>query len=113
MEEIIAGFTLLVISILAFIVSIFSFMEKGFLFNNAYIYSSKEERKNMNKKPYYKQSAIVFIFLGLIFLLNSLSLFFKWDWILYVVLPIVFIVIIFAVVSSIKISKNNKDNNNY
>ena len=41
--------------------SIMSFMEKGKLMNNAYIYASKEEREKMNKKPYYIQTGIVFI----------------------------------------------------
>ena len=39
-------------------------LEKGFLFNNAYIYASKKERETMDKKPYYRQSAVVFLLLA-------------------------------------------------
>jgi len=34
----------------------------------------KEERKTMNKKPYYKQSAVVFCILSAVFLVIGLSL---------------------------------------
>ena len=37
-------------------ISIIQFRQKGFLLNNAYIYASKEQRKKMDKKPYYRQS---------------------------------------------------------
>ncbi|EFF68226.1 hypothetical protein BUTYVIB_01494 [Eshraghiella crossota DSM 2876] len=30
------------------------------MFNNAYIFASKQERETMNKKPHYKQSGICF-----------------------------------------------------
>ena len=105
MKEIIVSIILFAISIFAFIMSIRSFMEKGFLFNNAYIYASKQEREKMDKKPYYRQSSIVFLLLGLIFLLNALATFFKANWIFYIVVVVVIITIIYAVVSSIKIEK--------
>lgn len=108
MEEIITACIMFAISILAFVMSIFSFMEKGFLFNNSYIYASRNEREAMNKKPYYKQSAIVFLMVGVIFLLNALSALFDASWILYVVIALVIIAIIYAIVSSIKIDKNSK-----
>ena len=108
MEEIITASILSIISIFAFVMSIRSFMGKGFLFNNAYIYAPKEERDQMNKNPHYKQSAIVFLLIGLIFLLNALSVLFKANWIFYVVIGVVIITIIYAIVSSIMIEKNNK-----
>ena len=105
MEEIIAASILFAISVFAFIVSIRSFMNKGFLFNNAYIYASKQEREKMNKKPHYRQSAIVFLLLGLIFLLNAISTLLKTNWIFYIVVAVVIITIIYAIVSSITIEK--------
>ncbi|MBF4691515.1 DUF3784 domain-containing protein [Fusibacter sp. Q10-2] len=45
-------------SITAFIISYMQYKEKGFLFNNAYLYASKKERNEMNKKPHYRQSAL-------------------------------------------------------
>ena len=71
MKEIVPASILFAVSIFLFFMSVRSFMEKGFLFNNAYIYASKQERAKMNKKPHYRQSAIVFLLLGLIFLLRS------------------------------------------
>ena len=95
-----------IMSIGAFIISFRAFKEKGFLFNNAYIYASKQERSNMNKKPYYRQSAIVFLFVGIIFLLNALDIILKTGWIFYVVLAVAIITIIYAFTSSVSIEKN-------
>jgi hypothetical protein len=84
MKEIITAIILFAISFFAFVLSVRSFMEKGFLFNNAYIYASKQEREKMNKKPHYRQSAIVFLLIGLIFLLNALAVLIKANWIFYI-----------------------------
>ncbi len=54
------------------IISIFQFMEKGFCFNNAYLYASKEERKTMDKSPHYRQSAIVFMLLFFSFVASGI-----------------------------------------
>lgn len=108
MEEIIGASILFTISIFAFIMSVRSFMEKGFLFNNAYIYASKQEREKMNKKPHYRQSAIVFLLLGLIFLLNALATLLKVNWIFYIMVTVIIVTITYAIVSSITIKKNDK-----
>jgi hypothetical protein len=108
MTDIITAIILIAISIFACVISIRSFMEKGFLFNNAYIYASKRERENMNKKPHYRQSAIVFFLIGLIFLLNALSVILKANWIFYPVIAVVIITVIYAIASSISIEKNSK-----
>ena len=42
------------------VLAVIHFAERGFLLNNAYIYASLKERENMDKKPYSRQSAIVF-----------------------------------------------------
>lgn len=108
MKEIIAASILFAISIFEIFMSIRSFMEKGFLFNNAYFYSSKQEREKMNKKPHYRQSAIVFLLLGLIFLLNAIAVLLEVNWIFYIVVAVVMVTLIYAIVSSITIEKNNK-----
>ena len=99
---------LFAISAFAFVMSGLSFMGKGFLFNNAYIYASKEEREKMDKKPYYRQSATVFLLIGLIFLLNGFSAIFESEWIFYAVIAVVIIAIVYAIVSSVLIEKNKK-----
>ena len=108
MKEIVAASILFAVSVFLLFVSVRSFMEKGFLFNNAYIYASKQEREKMNKKPHYRQSAIVFLLLGLIFLLNALAVLLKVNWIFYIGVAVVAITLIYAIVSSIIIDKNNK-----
>ena len=108
MKEIVPASILFAVSIFLFFMSVRSFMEKGFLFNNAYIYASKQEREKMNKKPHYRQSAIVFLLLGLIFLLNTIAVLLKVNWIFYIVVVVVIITLIYAIVSSITIEKNNK-----
>ena len=105
---IVGAIVLFSIAILSFVISIRSFMEKGLLFNNAYIYASEQERESMNKKPHYRQSGIVFLLIGLIFLLNGFNLLFKTDWIFYVIIAIVIVIFIYAICSSIAIEKNNK-----
>jgi hypothetical protein len=83
-------------------------MEKGFLLNNAYIYAMKEDREKMNKKPYYRQSAITFLMIGLIFALNGFNLIFKIYGMLWVTIAVMIVAIVYAIASSIVIENNNK-----
>ena len=108
MKEIIIASILFAVSVFLFLMSVRSFMEKGFLFNNAYIYASKQEREKMNKKPHYRQSAIVFLLLGTVFLLLALAVLLEAYWISFVGVAVVIITLIYAIVSSITIEKNNK-----
>ena len=108
MKEIIIASILFTVSVFLFFMSVRSFMEKGVLFNNAYIYASKQEREKMNKKPYYRQSAIVFLLLGIVFLLLALAVLLEAYWIYFVGVAVVIITLIYAIVSSITIEKNDK-----
>ena len=108
MKEIIIASILFAVSVFLFFMSVRSFMEKGFLFNNAYIYASKQEREKMNKKPYYRQSAIVFLSFGIVFLLLALAVLLEAYWLSFVGVAVVIITLIYAIVSSITIEKNNK-----
>jgi len=47
--QMIIGSIFLALGIGAFIISYLQFKEKGYLFNNAYIWASQEERKHMDK----------------------------------------------------------------
>lgn len=108
MKEIIIACFLCLVSIGTFVMSVRSFLERGFLFNNAYIYASKEEREKMDKKPHYRQSAIVFLLLGVSFLLLGIMTLTDAVWLLYVVLGLAVFAIIYAFVSSVRI-ENKKD----
>ena len=99
---------LFLVSLGAFVMSIRSFREKGFPLNNAYLYASKREREAMDKKPYYRQSAIVFAMIGVIFLLNGLALLLHADWMFYGVGAVAAIAAIYAIGSSRRIEKKKK-----
>ena len=88
--------------------SIRSFLQRGFLLNNAYLYASKDERKTMNKKPYYRQSAIVFCVLSALFLVIGLSLVFQNDKVLLLEIPLIVGVIFYAILSTVQINKRTK-----
>ena len=79
------------------------FMQRGYLLNNAYIFASKQERETMDKKPHYRQSAILFSLLCAGFIATGLSIALNNDkLLLYVLLPICVIAIVYAIVSSLK-----------
>lgn len=101
MGNIIITIILAVISIVCFVISYLQFHEKGFLFNNAYIYASKQERETMDKKTHYKQSGMVFLLIGIIFLINTAEAILKTDWLLYMAMAVAVITIVYAIVSSI------------
>ena len=103
MKELIGAAVLFLISALAFLLSIRSFREKGFLLNNADLYASRQERETMDKKPHYRQSAIVFLLLGCIFLLNGLQVLLNAPWIFYAVLVLVIVTLGYAIVSGIRL----------
>lgn len=89
----------------AFIASYFQFREKGILLNNAWLYASKEEREALNKKPYYRQSGVVFALIGITFLLNAVMVAVKQKEIFYIVLGMLVVTVIYAIVSTIRIEK--------
>ena len=90
------------------IISVRSFKNQGFLFNNAYIYASKKERETMDKKPYYRQSAIVFLILCFAFIVIGVSVVLRNSRITLLEIPLILGAIIYAVVSSVQISKKEK-----
>ena len=82
------------------VLSIFSFMEKGFLLNNQYLNASKEEREHMDKSPYYRQSAICFLMCSIMFLISGILILVNCiDLIPIIVVPSAIITLIYAVVS--------------
>ena len=90
-----------IVAIVCLVISYLQFNEKGFLFNNAYIYASKQERETMDKKPHYKQSGIVFLMIGIIFLINVAEMILETGWLFYLVIVVAIIVIAYAIISSV------------
>ena len=92
----------------AFAVSVMQFHEKGFLWNNAYIFASKEERRKMDKKPYYRQSGFVFMLIGIIFLTVSLQFILDITWMFGVTLVIEIITVIYEIASTVRIERKKR-----
>ncbi|MBR1422843.1 MAG: DUF3784 domain-containing protein [Ruminococcus sp.] len=88
-----------------FVISIRSFKNRGFLFNNAYLYASKEERDTMDKKPYYKQTAIVCLILCFVFTIIGVSILLQNSKINLIEIPFFAGIFIYAIVSSNRINK--------
>lgn len=97
-----------IVAIVCLAISYLQFNEKGFLFNNAYIYASKQERETMDKKPHYKQSGIVFLMIGIIFLINVAEMILETGWLFYLVIVVAIIVIAYAIISSVAIARRKK-----
>lgn len=104
MENLIPLIITLVLSAVCAVISFFQFQEKGFLFNNAYLFASKQEREKMDKKPHYRQSAIVFALLSVLFLCIGLECIFEADWLRWAERILYIAVISYAFISSFKTS---------
>lgn len=105
MGYIIGAIILVIIAVACFVISYLQFNEKGVLFNNAYIFASKQERETMAKKPHYKQSGIVFLLIGIIFLINAIDVILQTGWLFYCVIVVAAVAIVYAIISSITIEK--------
>ena len=108
MGKIVGAIILGIAAIVCLVFSYLQFNEKGFLFNNAYIYASKQERETMDKKPHYKQSGIIFLMGGIIFLINTVEMILETRWLFYPVIVVAIIAIVYAIVSSVVIERNKK-----
>ena len=87
------------------LLSVRSFQERGFLLNNAWLYASERQRETMNRKPYYRQSAIVFCILSLVFIVCGLSVVLQNSRIVLLEIPLIAGVVIYAIVSTVQIQK--------
>ena len=107
MKDIVLASISFLLSIAAFVISIRSFQERGFLFNNAYIYALKQERERMDKKPHYRQSAVAFLFVGVIFLLLGFAVLFNSALVAFAAMGVALVTCIYAIISSITIEKQH------
>ena len=90
----------LLCAIVSFTISIRSFLEKGFVLNNAYIFASEEERKALDKAPLYRQTAIVCGLSGVMFLLIALMVLTGMKWLFYAACVVAVITLVYAIASS-------------
>ena len=101
MDLVIILFVLL-LSVICAVISVFQFNEKGFLFNNAYIFATKQEREKMDKSPHYRQSGIVFAFISVMFLIIAVECILKTGWLWWIEGALGASVIVYAIASSVK-----------
>ena len=94
-----------VVAISCYIFAVLQFCGKGFLLNNSYIYATPEEREKMDKKPYYRQSGVVFCFIGAVFAINTVEVILQTGWLYWVVFGVVASAVIYAIVSSVLIGR--------
>ncbi len=102
MAEILCAMAGGIFAVICLIISIMSFMEKGFLFNNAYIWASKQEREKMDKKPHYRQSAIIFALLTAVFLCDAVECVLRTGWLWIVAGAVTIAALVYGIVSSAK-----------
>jgi len=93
------------LAVLCAALSVRSFCGKGFLLNNAYLFASEEERKRMNKAPYYRQSAVIFGLLGGMLLLFGLESALKVRWLSCAAWALAAITIVYAIASTVRIER--------
>lgn len=99
----------LALSLGSFVISYFQFRQKGFLFNNAYVWASKAEREKMraeDKKPYYRQSGFAFALIGVLFLIVAVDLITEWIWLHLASILVAILAVVYAVASSIQIERH-------
>ena len=73
------------------------------MFNNAWLYASKQERENMDKKPHYRQSGIVCALVSFLFLCLAVEIITEIGWLNILQWIIVAVIILYAIISSIRI----------
>ena len=96
-------FGLIVVAVISFLYSMLALCGKDIILNNTYIRANEEERKNMDKKAYRIQSAITFLLISILSLINALRFLLDSKGITYASLIILVVLIAFYFISSKKI----------
>lgn len=100
----------LVIAALWLVLGVRSLLEKGRLWNNAYLFASQKERETMDKKPHYRQSGICFLLLAAVFLLMAADSVWHRGWMMPVEIGLAAATLIYAIGSGIRQVKGGKTN---
>jgi len=104
--SIVSAVITLSIAAASFVIAYRHSKEKGFVWNNAYIYASKEEREERDWKAEYKQSKVVFVMIGIMFSIFTVEIITGWDWLMFVGIGLAVIAIIYAIASSMNGKKS-------
>lgn len=101
-------FGLIFVAVVSFLYSMLALCGKDIILNNTYIRANEEERKKMDKKAYRLQSAIIFLLISILSLINALRFLLDLKWITYASLIILVVLIAFYFISSKKIKNKTK-----
>ncbi len=93
-----------VLSAAFLVISILQFLEKGFLFHNAYIWASREQRQQMDKTANYRQSGVAFGICSGVFLLMGLEVRLMTGWLWLAVGILAAALGVYAIASSREVS---------
>ena len=88
-----------------FFLGVRQLLERGVLLNNTWLYATKEEREKLNKKPYYRQSGIVFCLLGLLFTVIGLYALLQSSGLLWLEAALAVGTVAYAILSTVQISR--------
>ena len=100
---------LILLVVICAVLSLLGFLEIGIIIDDHYVFSPKEARRGMNKKPYYLQSGVVFLCLGLMFLMCLFRALTGIRGFQYAAYGIAFAAMVYAVVSHYSIKKAQAD----
>lgn len=111
--RIIIGIAVFTLAIATLVISLLQFREKGFLFNNVYIWASQEQRAQMDahpeyKRPHYRQSGFIFLFLGIFCLLDAAYFVTGRYWLYLAGMTAMVLALAYSVVSSIRMERKKK-----
>ena len=106
--QVVSSIILGLLSILLLTYSFLASKERGPILSNTYLFASAKEREKIDKAAEYHQVTVIFGILGMAFLLLTLQILNSWSWINYVIGILIVLVIIYAIVMSIKTERKNK-----
>lgn len=96
------------ISLLCIVTGVRHLAEKGYLFNNAWIWAPDEERRALDKRPYYRQSGIIFLLLAGVWLFTGLYVLLGAGIMLGISAGWMSAATVYAVVSQVRIDRSGK-----
>lgn len=97
-----------ILAVVCAVISVMQLKEKGFLFNNAYIWASEEEREKLDKKPHYRQSAVAFALCAAIFLAMAVECVLLTGWLWLATGALAIALLVYAVSTAGKEGKNRR-----
>ena len=107
--QIVVGAVLLIAAAALLLLAVRQFGCKGYCLNNAYIWANKKTREETDFTPYYKQSGVILSMISAMDLFNGLYVLLESPAMLIISAAVMTAALIYSVVSSAKIEKENKN----